>query len=100
MEEIQKIANNLTWFRPIVEKSRINFKNAHKELTDFDESKITRDLFHQVGVQLCRSWCTFPWRQNWSLPARKRPTNCSTSSTTWTTARKRAISRRKSFNAL
>lgn len=36
MEEMKKIANNLTWFRPIVEKSRINFKNAHKELTDFD----------------------------------------------------------------
>lgn len=36
MEEMKKIANNLTWFRPIVERSKINFKNAHKELTDFD----------------------------------------------------------------
>jgi hypothetical protein len=36
MEEIRKIAKNQAWFRPIVEKARLNYKSAHKELADFD----------------------------------------------------------------
>ena len=36
MEDMHKLANNLVWFRPILEKAKINFKNAHKDLTDFD----------------------------------------------------------------
>jgi len=36
MEEIRKIAKNQIWFKPIVEKARLNYKMAHKELVDFD----------------------------------------------------------------
>lgn len=42
MEEIRKIAKNQNWFRPIVERARINYKNLHK-LADFDENKLSRE---------------------------------------------------------
>lgn len=55
MEEIRKIAKNQLWFRPIVEKARINYKNAHKELVDFDENKLDREQFRCVSILQHRS---------------------------------------------
>jgi hypothetical protein len=49
MEEIRKIAKNQAWFRPIVERAKISYKAAHKELTDFDENKLTREQFRGVS---------------------------------------------------
>lgn len=48
MEEIRKIAKNQAWFRPIVEKAKFNYRAAHKELTDFDDNKLTKDQFQGV----------------------------------------------------
>lgn len=40
MDEVRKLAKNVQWFRPIVQKAPINYKQQARR-TDMDENKLS-----------------------------------------------------------